>query len=111
MVKRCQYCGRYFIPDYRVKDRQKSCGRAPCSKARKKASQKAWVTKNPAYFASHYEMYIKSWRQKKVKDKIPPAKPLERLILIIPADKAGMIKDEITVKKVGKRTFSAHGYG
>jgi hypothetical protein len=46
-----------------------------------------------------------------IKDKITPPKALQRLIILIPADKAGMIKDEITVKKIGKRTFSAHGYG
>lgn len=111
MVKQCLFCGRYFTPDHRVNDRQKSCGRTSCAKARKRASQKAWVAKNPAYFSGHYETYVKPWRQKMIKDKIPPPEALQKLVIFIPADKAGMIKDEITVKKIGKRTFSAHGYG
>ena len=46
-----------------------------------------------------------------IKDKIPPPEALQKLVIFIPADKAGMISDEITVKKIRKRTFSAHGYG
>src|SRR5450756_2384875 len=60
MVKRCLFCGRYFTPDYRVKDRQKSCRRPECRKARKKIAQVAWVNKNPLYFADLYETYVLS---------------------------------------------------
>ena len=111
MVKRCLFCGRYFAPDYRVKDRQKSCPRPECRKARKKAAQEAWVRKNPGCFAGFYEMYVKPWRKRKIKDEIPPEKPLRKLIILIPDDKAEMIKDEIRLKRVGARTFAAHGYG
>jgi hypothetical protein len=113
MVKRCLFCGRYFTPDYRLKDKQKSCGRPQCAKARKKASQKEWVRKNPGYFDHMYETYVKPWRKKQpmIKDEIPTHKPLQRLIIIIPGDKNKMIKDTITLRKVGIRTFAAHGYG
>ena len=111
MVQRCLYCGRYFTPDYRVKERQKSCGRHSCSRARKKTAQKAWVAQNPDYFAGHYGTYVKPWRQKMIKDKIPLEKPLQKLIILIPDNAAGMIKDEIRLKRVGTRTFVAHGYG
>ena len=46
-----------------------------------------------------------------IKDEIPSAKPLQKLIILIPDDKVGMIKDEIRLKRVGTRTFAAHGYG
>jgi len=46
-----------------------------------------------------------------IKDAIPPSKALEKLIIFIPGDRLGMIKDEITVKRIGVRTFAAHGYG
>jgi hypothetical protein len=111
MAKRCLFCGRYFAPDYRVKDKQKSCRRPECRKARKKAAQKAWADKNPDYFADLYETYVKLWRKRKIKDKIPPEKPLQKLIILIPDDKAKMIKDEIRLKRIGARTFAAHGYG
>jgi hypothetical protein len=113
MVKRCLFCGRYFVPDCRVKDRQKSCGRSVCSKARKKTAQQAWVKRNPGYFADLYETYVKPWRRRRgmIKDEIPTGKPLQRLIILIPDDRLRMIKDEIRLKRVGTRTFAAHGYG
>jgi hypothetical protein len=113
MVKRCLFCGRYFTPDYRVKDKQKSCGRPACRRARKKAAQQEWVRKNPDYFAGLYETYVKPWRQRRgmIKDEIPSAKPLQKLIILIPDDKARMIKDEISLRRVGARTFAVHGYG
>ena len=113
MAKRCLFCGRYFVPDHRVKERQKSCRRPRCRKARKKAAQKAWVEKNPDYFESLYETYVKPWRKRRrmIKDEIPSARPLQRLVILIPDDKVGMIKDEIRLRRVGTRTFAAHGYG
>jgi hypothetical protein len=112
MVKRCLFCGRYFTPDYRVKDRQKSC-RPACSKARKKTAQEEWVKKNPDYFTDLYESYVKPSRRRRgmIKDEMPTAKPLQKLIILIPDERVGMIKDEIRLKRVGVRTFAAYGYG
>lgn len=113
MVKQCLFCGRYFTPDYRVKERQKACFRPECGKARKKAAQTAWVQKNPHYFDDLYETYVKSWRRQKrmIKDKMPPGKQFQRLVILIPDDKVGMIKDEIRLRRIGTRTFAAYGYG
>jgi hypothetical protein len=112
MVKRCLFCGKYFTPDHRMKERQKACFDPGCKKKRKKAAQKAWVQRNPGYFDHLYEAYVKPWRKRKmIKDEIPPEKRLQRLILLIPATEAGMIKDEIRLKRIGTRTFAAHGYG
>jgi hypothetical protein len=113
MAKHCLFCGRYFVPDHRVKDRQKSCRQPECRKARKKAAQKAWVEKNPDYFADLYETYVKPWRKgrRMIKDEIRSARPLQKLVILIPDDKVGMIKDEIRLRRVGVRTFAAHGYG
>jgi hypothetical protein len=112
MVKRCLFCGQYFTPDRRVKDRQKACRRPDCKKARKKAAQEAWTEKNPGYFHGRYP-YVKAWRQKSkmIQDKIPPKNPYVELLIRIPAKKKGMIQDEIRLKRVGTRTFAATGYG
>jgi len=112
MVRQCLFCGQYFTPDYRVKERQKSCRRLECRKARKKAAQEAWTEKNPGYFRGRYP-YVKAWRQKRrmIQDKIPRRNPYVELIIRIPAKKKDMIQDEITLKRVGVRTFAAHGYG
>ena len=112
MVKRCLFCGQYFTPDYRVKERQKSCCRPECRKARKKIAQKAWVKKNPGYFLGRYP-YVKAWRQGRtmIQDEIPPKNPYVELVIRIPAKKKDMIQDEIVLKRVGTWTFAAHGYG
>ena len=110
MVKRCLFCGRYFTPDYRVKDRQKSCARPACKKARKREAQRHWCEKNPGYFAGRYP-YVKTWRQKMIQDKIPPKNPYVELVIRIPAKKRAMIQDEIVLRRIDRWTFAAHGYG
>jgi hypothetical protein len=112
MVKRCFFCGQYFTPDRRVKDRQKACRHPECKKARKKKAQETWIEKNPGYFQGRY-LYVKAWRQvrKMIQDEIPPKKPYVELVIRIPAKKKDMIQDEIRLMRVGTRTFAATGYG
>ena len=118
MGKRCLFCGRFFVPDWRVSERQKACPRDGCKRARKRLSQRLWCERNPGYFRDHYSTYVKPWRQRRrmfeegvIKDKIPPSKPPLRLTLLIPGDRIGMIKDEIILRGLGRRTFVADGYG
>jgi hypothetical protein len=70
MVKRCSYCGRYFTPDSRVKERQKACRNPECRKARKKEAQRLWYDKNPGYFQGRYP-YVKAWREREGLCKTP----------------------------------------
>ena len=44
-----------------------------------------------------------------IQDKIPPSKPLLRLILLIPGEKEGMIQDKIVLQRQSRRTFAAYG--
>jgi hypothetical protein len=60
--KKCLYCGREFIADPRVGQRQKACS-AQCQKLRKKENNKAFSKSNPGYWHGRYE-YVKEWRQK-----------------------------------------------
>jgi len=117
--KRCLFCGQFFIPDPRVGDRQKACHREPCKKKRKAVAQRRWCENNPGYFQGRYP-YVKQWRQQRksllgvsgpgmIQDKIPPSKPLLRLILVIPGGKDGMIQDEIRLRRQSRRTFVADG--
>ena len=61
--KRCWYCGKMYEPDARTARIQKSCGRNPCQKKRKKQSQKEWTKANPDYFRGRYAQ-LKKWRRK-----------------------------------------------
>jgi hypothetical protein len=118
-LKRCIVCGRFFIPDPRVGERQKVCRRDSCKKARKHLAQRAWCKKNPGYFGGRYP-YVKQWRESKkasleasgqpmIQDKTLHSKPLLRLILSIPAEKGTMIQGEIRLRRQSRRTFVADG--
>jgi hypothetical protein len=117
--KKCLFCGRFFVPDVRIGDRQKACGRQECKEARKNQAQRNWCQKNPGYFQGRYP-YVKEWREKKrsalersglpmIQDEIPPAKPLQRLILLLPAGKGAMIQDKIVLRRQSPCTFAAYG--
>jgi hypothetical protein len=119
LQKRCVVCGRYFIADPRVGERQKACRRDSCKRARKHLAQQAWCEKNPGYFHGRYPD-VKRWRERKkaelgtsgqpmIQDKIPLSKPLLRLILLIPGDKDTMIQDKILLRRQSRRTFVADG--
>jgi hypothetical protein len=112
VVKQCLFCGRYFTPDHRVRERQKACSGPECKKKRKKTAQDAWVQKNPGYFAGRYP-YVKAWRQKKtvIQDEMPLIKRPQKIIFLMPDDTIQMIQDKILLRRSGKRTFTAHGYG
>ncbi|HXW69302.1 MAG TPA: hypothetical protein VEJ88_06805 [Dissulfurispiraceae bacterium] len=44
-----------------------------------------------------------------IQDKIPLSKPVQTLLLLIPADKSGVIQDEIRLRRVDNTTFAAYG--
>lgn len=115
MLKKCEFCGRFFVPDRRVGNRQRACFLADCKAARKQTSQKEWLSGEPGYFRGRYP-YVKEWRQKRcdkaaevIQDEIPPAKPLLKLVFVVPVTKDTMIQDEITLKRVDRTTFAAPG--
>jgi hypothetical protein len=133
-MKQCLCCGRFFTPDKRVSTRQKVCRKEECRKSLKAKSQKAWKEKNPGYSKNHYRDYIVPWRQRKrgdpvssridektpekikdekagrvIRDEISSSNPLLELVLVIPASAAGMIKDEIRLRKVDSYRFAAYG--
>jgi hypothetical protein len=62
--RRCHYCGRGFIADPRVENRQKACSTA-CQKLRKRENNKAYREKDSEYWRApeRYE-YLKAGRQK-----------------------------------------------
>lgn len=60
--KKCLYCGKEFIADPRVGQRQKACS-ARCQRLRKKENNKAFSKNNPGYWQDRYE-YVKEWREK-----------------------------------------------
>jgi hypothetical protein len=70
------------------------------------------VSNNEGYFKGRYD-YVKEWRRlrkdKMIQDEIPPSKPLQQYVLLIPDEMTGMIQDEIILRRLSGTTFSAHG--
>lgn len=107
--KRCEFCGRFFTVDRRLGTRQRSCGRPECRRARKRASQAAWLKKNPDYFKGRSDNtrqwrhahpgYQQRRRQKihEIQDSIDSPSPMKSVRLLIPAK---WFKDEIQDTRV-----------
>lgn len=114
MTARCEFCGRFFVPDRRVGKRQRSCADAVCRTKRKQTAQKKWVAENPGYFSGRYEV-VKQWRLQRrvaravIQDERPTAKPVLKLVFIVPAIKPEMIQDEIVLRRVAPTAFAAAG--
>lgn len=52
--RRCPYCKRLFVPNPRVGDRQRTCGREPCCQEHKRRYDNHWRKKHPDYFRGSY---------------------------------------------------------
>ena len=118
MRNQCAYCGRYFVPDARAGDRQKTCQSEGCRRNRKQEAQRRWLAENPGYFRGRYD-YVKEWRRRRrsnnglpgkmIQDARPPSNPMHRYILLIPEARAGVIQDEIVLRRLDGSTFAAYG--
>lgn len=114
MAKHCEFCGRFFVPDPRVGNRQRACFRVECQEARKRSAKRAWRERETpnGYFAGRYS-YVKQWRDKRrnkvIQDEMPPAKPVVKLVFWVPVTRLSMIQDEITLRRVAGSTFAAPG--
>ncbi len=100
---KCLHCKELFLPNYRSAKRQRFCSKPACQKARKRASQAAWLSKpeNQNYFRGQdhaarvrqwqkehpgYWKNSKRWKERPLQDACPPqpANPQE-LMLEAPA--------------------------
>lgn len=65
-LHRCwnQKCNRPFFPDPRVKERQVTCGKPECQRARHADRCKVWHADNANITATHYEDVVVPFRRK-----------------------------------------------
>ena len=52
--RRCPFCGRWFHPHPRLKQRQRTCGQPTCRRQQKRKSNERWRTRHPDYFRGAY---------------------------------------------------------
>jgi len=63
VTKVCKLCKEQFIPNPKVKDRQKVCSRYDCQQLRQKLNRLDWVERNPVDYRDWYQRYGKVWQQ------------------------------------------------
>jgi hypothetical protein len=61
--RRCVECSCEFVPDPRVRDRQVTCGRSECQRARHAEQCRQWRACNTEATASHYADVVIPFRQ------------------------------------------------
>jgi hypothetical protein len=50
--RRCPFCRRWFHPHPRLKERQKTCGRAECRREQKRRFNQKWRNEHLDYFCA-----------------------------------------------------------
>jgi hypothetical protein len=58
----CRLCRRWFLPDPRLKDRQRVCSAEECQRKRQASNQTAWLAKHPGYFRGRGADH-RAWRR------------------------------------------------
>jgi hypothetical protein len=54
--RRCPFCRRWYHPHPRLKQRQKTCGRADCRQKQKRKFNQQWRSEHPDYFRDMYAL-------------------------------------------------------
>lgn len=102
----CKICRKWFLPDVRHQNRQKTCGNPECRKEWHRRQCEKWNNKNSTYFKSNYlakkldriNEQPSSDIQKVTVNKEPRSMlPQSRIKLNLPR---GIIKDVIGVKQL-----------
>ena len=72
--KKCCWCPKFFDPDVRLKERQRSCGSAECKRKQKLSSHRHWKKNNRQTYLENqrdwqknHPDYWKEYRKKNVK--------------------------------------------
>jgi len=50
----CRVCRKWFLPDGRLKNRQKTCGNPECQREWRRKKSAEWNKKNEEYFRTNY---------------------------------------------------------
>ena len=92
--------------DYIISWRQRKTGKPPSSSEAKTAVIK---DRMPEKIKDGTAVIKDKTPPPMIKDEIPHSNAVVELVLLIPGDAAGVIKDEIRLRKVGTHRFAAYG--
>ena len=82
----CRICRRWFRPDVRVGDRQRTCGEPDCQRTRRQKTQASWRARNPGYATAHR---ITQRNQDQSAEPLRTPSPLNRLPWDLAKDQFG----------------------
>jgi hypothetical protein len=85
--KPCCICRRWFLPDVRVGNRQRTCGRPECKDALRKKNQSSWRRQNPDYFVA-WRIQMRAASERRPED-LRFSPPLQKLPWDIAQDEFG----------------------
>lgn len=100
----CSICRKWFQPDVRQKDRQKTCGRSECKSELHRRSCHEWNNRNKECFANNYLGKKIEQVEEKIpeeeKKEPPPVLPLKAGNVTLPTSPF-ILPNEIIVQEYG----------
>lgn len=101
----CCICRKWFQPDIRQNDRQKTCGRSECKNELHRRNCHNWNRRNKEYFANDYldkkiEQVKKELPEENKKEHPPDPLPLKAKKVTLPASPL-VLPAEIIAKEFG----------
>ncbi len=105
----CSICRKWFQPDVRQKDRQKTCGCSKCQKELHRRNCDDWNKRNKEEFANNYlEKKLEQVEPKTVKEdsKKPPPDPIHpEVVKILLPTSPFVLPVEIITREYGARNM------
>ncbi len=102
----CSICRKWFQPDVRQKDRQKTCGRLKCQTELHRRNCHNWNKRNKEVFANSYlEKKLDQVEPKTVKE--PPPDPIHSEVaqILLPPTSPFVLPVEIITQEYGARNM------
>jgi hypothetical protein len=105
----CCICRKWFQPDVRQKDRQKTCGRSECKDELHRRNCHNWNKRNKEYFANNYLDKKIAQVEKKApvedkKDPPPHTPPFKATNVIMPTSPF-VLPAEVIVREYGVKSL------
>jgi len=104
----CCICRKWFQPDVRQKERQKTCGRAGCKKEHHRRHCEKWNKRNKEYFVNNYLEkkieQIEAQSQEKTR-RLPPGASSVKAPPFTPPSSSPVLPSEVIIREYGVRNL------
>ncbi len=104
----CCICRKWFQPDVRQKERQKTCGRTGCKKEHHRRHCEKWNKRNKEYFVNNYlekkiEQIEAQFQEKTAR--LPPEPSSVRAPPFTPPILSPVLPSEVIIREYGVRNL------